>query len=118
MHCTLADWARFVADFLRGLRGEPGLLQPATYRALVAIEPGDEASDPAYSAGWVVTRRDWAGGLALNHCGCNTLFFANVWLAPERDFAVLVVANQGLDAFEATDAAVAALVRAREAVVP
>lgn len=118
VHCTLADWARFVVDFLRGLRGEPGLLQPATYRALVAIEPGDEASGSSYGAGWVVTRRDWAGGLALNHCGCNTLFFANVWLAPERDFAVLVVANQGLDAFEATDAAGAALVQAREAAAP
>ncbi len=118
VHCTLADWARFVADFLRGLRGEPGLLQPATYRALVAVEPGPDTSGQSYGAGWVVTRRDWAGGLALNHCGCNTLFFANVWLAPERDFAVLVVANQGLDAFEATDAAVAALVRARTAAAP
>lgn len=108
VHCTLADWARFVADHLRGLRGQPGLLQPAAYRALAAGEPDSE-----FGAGWVVTRRDWAGGLALNHCGCNTLFFANVWLAPERDFAVLVVANQGLDAFEATDAVVAALVQAR-----
>jgi CubicO group peptidase (beta-lactamase class C family) len=118
VHCTLADWARFVADFLRGLRGEPGLLPPVTYRALVAVEPGDEAPGPSYGAGWVVTRRDWAGGLALNHCGCNTLYFANVWLAPERDFAVLVVANQGLDAFEATDAAVAALVGTRTVAAP
>lgn len=110
VHCPLADWARFVADHLRGLRGQPGLLQPATYRELATA-----VGDGEYGLGWVVTRRDWAGGPALNHCGCNTLFFANVWLAPERDFAVLVVANQGLDAFEATDAAVAAVVRAREA---
>jgi CubicO group peptidase (beta-lactamase class C family) len=106
VHCTLADWARFVADHLRGLRGQPGLLQPATYRELATA-----AEDGEYGLGWVVTRRDWAGGPALNHCGCNTLFFANVWLAPERDFAVLVVANQGLDAFAGTDAVVAAVVR-------
>lgn len=110
VHGTLADWAKFVADHLRGLRGQAGLLQPATYRELATAQSGGE-----YGLGWVVTRRDWAGGLALNHCGCNTLFFANVWLAPERNFAVLVVANQGEDAFGATDAAVAAVVRAREA---
>ncbi len=105
VHCPLADWAKFIADHLRGLRGQPGLLQPATYRALATAVDGDE-----YGLGWVVTRRDWAGGPALNHCGCNTLFFANVWLAPERDFAVLVAANQGQDAFAATDAVVAAVV--------
>jgi CubicO group peptidase (beta-lactamase class C family) len=113
VHCPLADWARFVADHLRGLRGQPGLLQPATYRELATA-----VGDGEYGLGWVVTRRDWAGGLALNHCGCNTLFFANVWLAPERDFAVLVVANQGLDAFEATDAAVAAVVQNRARILP
>ncbi|MCZ7634612.1 MAG: hypothetical protein M5U12_00175 [Verrucomicrobia bacterium] len=38
------------------------------------------------------------------------MFYANAWLAPARDFAVLVCANQGLDAFTGTDAAVGALV--------
>jgi CubicO group peptidase (beta-lactamase class C family) len=110
VHGALADWAKFIGDHLRGLRGQAGLLQAATYRELATATAGGD-----YGLGWVVTRRDWAGGLALNHCGCNTLFFANVWLVPERDFAVLVVANQGEDAFGATDAAVAAVVRAREA---
>ncbi len=107
VHAPLADWARFVADHLRGLRGEPGLLRPESYQVLSRPPEGGE-----HALGWLAVQRDWAGGPALNHCGCNTLFFANVWLAPARDRAVLVVANQGEDAFPATDAVVAALVLA------
>ena len=33
VHCTIQDWARFIADQLRGERGEPALLQPASYEA-------------------------------------------------------------------------------------
>ena len=37
--------------------------------------------------------------------------FANVWVAPRRDFAVLVCVNQGGDtAFKASDAAASALI--------
>lgn len=105
VHAPLADWARFVADHLQGLRGEPGLLQPATYRTLADPSFGGD-----YALGWVVVERSWGGGMVLNHCGCNTMFYANAWLAPARDFAVLVCANQGLDAFPGTDEAVGALV--------
>lgn len=106
VHAPLADWARFVADQLRGLRGEAGLLRPETYRTLAS-----PLGEGEHALGWVVVERAWANGRALNHCGCNTWFFANVWLAPARDRAVLVVANQGEDAFAATDAVVAALVQ-------
>jgi D-alanyl-D-alanine carboxypeptidase len=34
VHCTIQDWARFIADQLRGARGEPPLLQPASYQKL------------------------------------------------------------------------------------
>ncbi len=43
----------------------------------------------------IVATRDWAGGAALNHAGSNTMNYANVWIAPNRDFAVLVCINQG-----------------------
>ena len=37
--------------------------------------------------------------------------YANAWLAPEKNFAILVCTNRGGDAaFRATDAAVAALI--------
>ncbi len=41
--------------------------------------------------------------------------FANVWIAPHRDFAVLVCVNQGGDtAFNASDEAVIALVELQQ----
>jgi len=55
--------------------------------------------------------RDWAGGTALNHGGDNTMNCANVWVAPKRDFAILVCVNQSGDtAFKASDEAVGALI--------
>jgi hypothetical protein len=48
----------------------------------------------------------WGGGKVLNHGGDNTMNFANVWIAPQRDFAILVGVNQSDDAaFQATDEA-------------
>lgn len=105
VHCTLQDWAKFIADQLRGLRGEPGLLQPESYQVLAKPSFGGD-----YALGWLAVERAWGGGTVLNHCGCNTMYYANAWLAPARDFAVLVCANQGLDAFDATDEAVSALI--------
>lgn len=107
VHCTIQDWAKFIADQLRGERGEPALLQPASYRKLHTPRFGGD-----YALGWVVVERSWGGGLVLNHAGDNTMNFANVWVAPRRDFAVLVCLNQsGQTAFQASDDAVAALIR-------
>jgi len=107
VHCTLADWGRFVADVLRGLRGEqPVLLSSATYRMILL--PSAFGAD--YGLGWGVAERAWGGGTVLNHCGCNTMFYANAWVAPQRGFAILVCCNQGADAFAATDEAVSALI--------
>jgi hypothetical protein len=107
VHCTIQDWARFVTDQLRGARGEAGLLQPASYKRLQTPPFGDE-----YALGWGVVQRSWGGGTVLNHSGDNTMNFANVWVAPRRDFAILVCVNQSGDiAFRASDEAVGALIR-------
>jgi hypothetical protein len=46
-----------------------------------------------------------------SHAGSNTMNYAVIWLAPKRDFAVLVVTNQGgSDATTGTDEAAAALI--------
>jgi hypothetical protein len=106
VHCTIQDWAKFVADQLRGARGEKALLQPGSYKKLHTPPFGGD-----YALGWIVVQRDWAGGTALNHGGDNTMNFANVWVAPARDFAVLMCVNQSGDtAFEATDDAAGALI--------
>ncbi|HOK77637.1 MAG TPA: hypothetical protein PLW35_07940, partial [Verrucomicrobiota bacterium] len=56
------------------------------------------------------------GGTVPNHPGCNSMNYANVWLAPKRDFAIMVCVNQGDDAaFKATDEAVRALIHIQAA---
>ena len=107
VHCSIQDWAKFIADQLRGLRGEKALAKASTYEAL-ATPPGETG----YGFGWIVLKRDWAGGKALNHAGSNTMNFCVAWVAPERDFAVLVCTNQGGDDVpKAADQAVAALIK-------
>ena len=55
--------------------------------------------------------RPWAGGAALNHAGSNTMWMANVWLAPARDFGVLAATNMGGGpTMKAADEAVGALI--------
>jgi CubicO group peptidase (beta-lactamase class C family) len=106
VHCTIQDWAKFIADQLRGSEGKPALLNSASYQKLHT--PPFEGE---YALGWLAVERAWGGGMVLNHAGDNTMNFANVWVAPHRDFAVLVCVNQsGHTAFQASDEAVAALI--------
>jgi len=106
VHCTIQDWAKFIADQLRAARGEPALLRPASYKKLRT--PPFEGD---YALGWLAVERAWGGGTVLNHAGDNTMNFANAWVAPRRDFAVLVCVNQsGHTAFQASDEAVTALI--------
>jgi CubicO group peptidase (beta-lactamase class C family) len=107
VHCTIQDWARFIADQLRGARGEPALLRAVSYKMLQTPPFGDD-----YALGWIVVERPWGGSTVLNHGGDNTMNFANVWVAPRCDFAVLACVNQsGNTAFHATDEAVGALIK-------
>jgi CubicO group peptidase (beta-lactamase class C family) len=106
IHCSIQDWAKFVQDQLRGARGESALLKPESYQKLQTQPFGGD-----YALGWTVVSRSWAGGKALNHGGDNTMNCANVWVAPKKDFAILVCVNQsGNEAFKATDDAVGVLV--------
>ncbi|HEY6339563.1 MAG TPA: serine hydrolase domain-containing protein [Candidatus Sulfotelmatobacter sp.] len=104
VHCSVVDWGKFITAHLRGEKGEAGILKPETFKHLhTPLFGGD------YAAGWIVVDRPWAGGRALNHAGSNTQNYAVVWMAPAKDFAVLVMTNQG-DTFNACDAAAAALI--------
>jgi CubicO group peptidase (beta-lactamase class C family) len=90
VHCRLRDWAKFIADQLHGARREKALLAPETYHKLQTPPFGGD-----YALGWLVVEREWGGGTVLTHNGSNNMNFAVAWLAPQRDFAVLVVCNQG-----------------------
>ena len=107
VHCSVPDWSRFAALHLGGERGRARLLKPVTFRTLHTPPPGFD-----YAGGWMVGDRSWANGRVLTHNGSNTCFYASIWLAPVRDFAILVATNQGDDAAEAACGdAVVALVR-------
>ena len=90
VHCSLDDWGRFISDQLRGAEGKPALLKPESYQRLHTAPFGGN-----YAMGWLVLDRPWGGGRVFTHTGSNTMNMAVVWMAPARDFAVLVVCNQG-----------------------
>lgn len=117
VHMTIDDWARFVDAHLVGEDHDTPL--PISQDDLVRLHTriGPDAS--TYAAGWMVTTRPWAkgdgpedSGRVLTHNGTNTLWFCCAWLAPEREFAVIVTCNQGGDAAaKACDEAAAAMIR-------
>jgi CubicO group peptidase (beta-lactamase class C family) len=94
-HCSLPDWARFIADQLRGARGGRALFKAETYKKLHT----SPYADNFYTlGGWGGRAKDGrAGGPLLEHAGSNGMSYATAWVAPRRDLAVLVVTNQGGD---------------------
>jgi CubicO group peptidase (beta-lactamase class C family) len=91
VHCRIGDLAKYAAWQLRGARGKGTLLKAATFAKLhTRYEKEGE-----YACGWVVGYRDWAGGDTLSHFGSNGTFMTAMWLAPKKDFAVVVCANLG-----------------------
>jgi CubicO group peptidase (beta-lactamase class C family) len=112
VHSALRDWALYASLHVRGARGEGGLLlKPETFQQL-----HKDRYAQSYALGWGVHERSWAGGLALQHSGSNTMWFANIWIAPQRNAALLAATNvahcPARDAgFRATDAVIGALIR-------
>jgi CubicO group peptidase (beta-lactamase class C family) len=74
------------------------LLTPETLRRLHT--PPDSLSDYAY--GWGRPERPWGGPkgdrFVITHSGSNTMWFCVLWIAPAKDFAVLVCCNTGIEA--------------------
>jgi CubicO group peptidase (beta-lactamase class C family) len=90
LHCSLADWAKYATDQLKGARGEKALLPAAMYKKLQ--EPASK--DEVYAPGaWIVWRTK--KGNLLMHDGSNTFNYASALIDPTRDYAVLAVCNQG-----------------------
>ena len=90
VHCSIEDWARFVALHLRGSRGGGKMLKVETFKKLHTPAEGNP-----YALGWLVGRSPLGKGVALNHAGSNTMWYAVAWVLPESDLAVVVACNQG-----------------------
>lgn len=92
VHCSLADLGKFVQLHLDGVRGQARLLEAGSFADLHRPLAGDD-----WGMGWSVPQRDWAGGRTFTHAGSNTTFYLVVWAAPQRNFAVIVATNCGVD---------------------
>ena len=88
VHCTMQDYARFALLHMRKDR----LLGKESFTKLQTPPPREN-----YALGWVAVPRNWAGGMALNHNGSNTINYFCAWLAPARGFGVIIAANLGGD---------------------
>ena len=106
LHCTLTDLARYAICHLHGEQSG-AFLKPETFRHLHTPAPGGD-----YACGWICAERDWAGGTALTHSGSNTMWYVVIWLAPAKDFGVIVGTNTGAsEAFKGCDEVAGTLIR-------
>jgi len=106
VHCSLDDLARYAIAHVQGER-TGSVLKPETFRKLHTPPEGSD-----YACGWVVTKRDWAGGRALWHNGSNTMWYVVIWFAPDKDFAVIAATNIGdSEADKGCDEAAAAMIK-------
>ncbi len=88
------------------------------WRKLHAAAPKIAEKDNEYAMGWGVLRRPWAKGSTpgdtgrtLTHSGSNTMWFCVAWLAPERNFGVLVCVNQAGEGTKAADAVAGEMIK-------
>jgi CubicO group peptidase (beta-lactamase class C family) len=108
VHCSIEDLAKYAAFHLAGDRGDGKLLKPESFKKLHTAVPDNNN----YALGWMVLKRKWAGGRVLWHNGSNTMFYAVVWIAPNRNFAVVAASNAGgSDAEKACDDAATEMIR-------
>ena len=86
---TLADWAKYAAWHLQAAQGRYRLLSGAVFEHLHA-----PVSGTSYACGWGAGP-DPRLGYVLGHAGSIGTWYAEIWLAPERDAALLIAVNEG-----------------------
>jgi len=106
VHCSLSDLAKYAVLHLEGEHGS-GLLKSDTFIKLHTPADGGD-----YACGWGCYKRGWAGGTALTHSGSNTMWYVVMWLAPAKDFAVIVATNTAAgDTFKGCDEVAATMIK-------
>ena len=103
-HMSVLDFARWAGwNAGRGTRG-PALVRPETLRKLQTpvhffdagpSQPGTPAPKGGYGLGWGEMAVAWAPTPLTCHNGSNTMNYAQVWLDPGRDFAMVLMTNVG-----------------------
>ena len=86
LNLTLTDYARFLQEHLRGLRGEKAALNKKTFDLM-------HFGIPDYSLGWQNASID--NNRISFHTGESQLFMTHVELIPEKNIGIIVVGNSG-----------------------
>ncbi len=106
VHCSIADLARYAGWHARPAHAGHNLLGETGFSTLHRPVAGQE-----HAMGWLVADRKWAGGSALSHSGSNTMFYAVMWVAHQKNAAFVAATNAaGPEAERGADDAVAALI--------
>jgi CubicO group peptidase (beta-lactamase class C family) len=90
-HMSLDDYAKYLQFVLAGAGGNSALLSKGGFDTLFAPFRGAED----YAMGWEVRDDSGPDVTTLAHTGSNTLWYAYVWVVPERDIGVYAVTNRG-----------------------
>ena len=85
-HMNMADWSKFIHEHCRQDDGE--ILSKSLRKTLQTPPKGTE-----YPMGWIVTERGWAKTTAITHSGSNTMWYAVVWFAPNRQAMFMAAIN-------------------------
>jgi CubicO group peptidase (beta-lactamase class C family) len=96
MHFSISDFARYAAWHAAEGKAKPQLLTPESFAKLHTALGSEN-----YALGWRVLKRTWAGGRALTHAGSNTMWFAVMWIAPEKNLALVAATNAATPGAEA-----------------
>lgn len=115
----MPEWAKFVAAVAnqKAISGSPDprlKISKAVWRELFS---SDNKMDPQskYAAGWIHLSRPWADGITYMHNGSNTTWYCVAWVAPKKDFFVLVATTAfNSSAISACDKIAAELVTKNE----
>ena len=103
-HMSVLDFARWAGwNAGEGKRG-PKLVRPETLKKLhtpvisMPIKKDAAPGTPSqgkYALGWGEIQMNWAPGPLIAHTGSNEKNLAQIWLEPQRDFAIVLVTNIG-----------------------
>lgn len=95
LYMSVGDWAKYCRWVLACESGRAALLKPETARTITNPVVVLDSYGGGSALGWGVEMNTWAVGKTLVHTGSNGYNYAEVVLAPNRRFGVVVMTNQG-----------------------
>lgn len=111
VHCSIEDLARYAILHLRGLAGHDKELLAETIQRL-HTPPPVETGEMGYAAGWAIVQSPDVGVVHV-HSGSAGTFMATIELYPQRDAAVVLATNTGVEVGTAVSREITELVKKR-----